>query len=455
MLRKSAIATKAEQTREAGLEPLPGASFRSRPRLYIDLDRWLGFKSVQTWLGGLIDEGQRKRIYDFARYGRWRAKKGLESDLDELIRICDEGTVKDLKRQAEELKAWLESDDFHGVKKSSRDRYEVDVRAFFRASMIDLPRFKIVVPVSEVQGLQLEQEVTGTKFLELVKRVLANGKLSIRGRSITLTIVQTFSDNSTLVKVHNFYLFPQLAKFFGTTDYHAWDLSLCPAGPVFFTRPKNVEAGHEPDPKRLPYTFMHRDGVQALIEWLDERKRQTGREIQVYSPAGPRFLPQSDPICIMADGRPMSARHPTNLFCESGKRARVNMPPTGAKQHQFQGSTKRYQYHPHECRDCGITLAKPFKVDPAALQLFTGHEIDKLGYDKSPWDDVEYYRMEYDKLGPALNVITGGEILVKREFESREKEIRTEFEALRRNFEELQARLLASQSDGSSHLPRT
>lgn len=109
----------------------------------------------------------------------------------------------------------------------SRDRYEVDVRAFFRASMIDLPKFKIVVPISEVQGLQLEQEVTGLKFLELVKRVLANGKLSIRGRSITLTIVQSFSDNSTLAKVHNLYMFPQLAKFFGTTDYHAWGLANC------------------------------------------------------------------------------------------------------------------------------------------------------------------------------------------------------------------------------------
>ena len=65
---------------------------------------------------------------------------GPGSDLDELIRKCDEGTVRDLKTQAEELKAWLESDDLHGVKKSSRDRYEVDVRAFFRTSIIDLPK---------------------------------------------------------------------------------------------------------------------------------------------------------------------------------------------------------------------------------------------------------------------------------------------------------------------------
>ncbi|HVB95084.1 MAG TPA: hypothetical protein VND41_00595 [Nitrososphaerales archaeon] len=276
MLRKSAIATKAQQTRENGFKPLPGASFRSRPKLYDDIEHWLSFKSVKTWLGGLNEDGQKKRIYDFARYCRWRQKNGMVSDLDKLIQICDEGTVKDLKKQAEQLKAWLESDDFYGIKKSSRDRYEVDVRAFFRASMIDLPKFKIVVPVSEVQGLRLEQEVTGLKFLDLVKKVLANGKLSVRGRSITLTIVQTFTDNSTLAKVHNVYMFPQLVRFFGTKDYLRWDLSRCPAGPIYFSRPKNVEAGHEADPKRLPYTFLHVDAVQALIDWLDERLVLTG-----------------------------------------------------------------------------------------------------------------------------------------------------------------------------------
>jgi hypothetical protein len=84
MLSKSALATKAEQTREAGLEPLPGASYRSRPRLYDELDHWLSFESGQTWLGGLNPDGQKKRIYDFARYCRWRKRMGYVHDLDEL-----------------------------------------------------------------------------------------------------------------------------------------------------------------------------------------------------------------------------------------------------------------------------------------------------------------------------------------------------------------------------------
>ncbi|MGH9920139.1 MAG: hypothetical protein ACRD6W_14895 [Nitrososphaerales archaeon] len=252
MVHKSATATKLEHTREKGLAPLPGASYRTKPRLYDDIDYWLSFKAVKTWLGGLNEDGQKKRIYDFARYWRWRKRKGMVHDLDQLIRICDEGTVRDLKKQAEELKAWLESDDFHGIKKSSRDRYEVDVRAFFRASMIELPKFKIIVPVNEAQGLQLEQEVTGTKFLELVKPVLANGKLSVRGRSITLFIVQTLTGNSTLAKVHNVYAFPQLAKFFGTADYHSWNLSRCPAGPSTSAGPNWSREGTSPTRRGCP-----------------------------------------------------------------------------------------------------------------------------------------------------------------------------------------------------------
>jgi len=366
MPRRSAVATKALSSQGPSL---PGRAFRDKPRIHHDMDHWLGFRSVKKWLGGLNEDGQRKRIYDFARYARWRARQGLEADLDELIRICDEGTVKDLKNQALELKAWLESDDFQGIKKSSRERYQVDVRAFYRASMIELPRFKIIVPTAEVQGLTLEQEVTGLKFLEMVKRVLANGRLTIRDRSVTLFIVQSFSDNSTLAKVHNYYMFPQLAKFFGTEDYHRWDVSRCPAGPIYFARPKLIEGGHEFDPKRLPYTFMHVDSVEALKDWLDERRSQMGADLRVHAPAGPRHLPTSDPIYVMTDGRPMLPRHPTNVFLESGKRAKVNVPPGGPKLRQFQGSTLRYSYHAHELRDVGITLAKSFEQGPKLVKI--------------------------------------------------------------------------------------
>jgi hypothetical protein len=214
---------------------LPGKAYAlAESRVYHDLDHWLSFNTIQTWLHGLNKDGQRKRLYDFARYMRWRKARGLVADPDELIRLCDEGTVRTLKAQALELKAWLESHEFAGRKKTSRDRHNVDIRAFCHAFMIELPRFKLNLPHGDSAGLVLEQEVTGLKFLEMVKKALANGKLSIRDRSITLTIVQSFADNSTLAKVHNYYMYPQLVSFFGTEDYRNWDLGKCPSADSSF-----------------------------------------------------------------------------------------------------------------------------------------------------------------------------------------------------------------------------
>ncbi|MGH9920138.1 MAG: hypothetical protein ACRD6W_14890 [Nitrososphaerales archaeon] len=65
---------------------------------------------------------------------------------------------------------------------------------------------------------------------------------------------------------------------------------------------------------------------------------------------------------------------------------------------------------------------------PVAVQLFAGHEIDSLKYEKSPWDFPDYYRNEYDKLGPALNVLTGKEQLLRQEFAGREAALTAQFE---------------------------
>lgn len=81
-------------------------------------------------------------------------------------------------------------------------------------------------------------------------------------------------------------------------------------------------------------------------------------------------------------------------------------------------------------------------MDPVAVQLFAGHEIDALKYEKSPWDFPDYFRNEYAKLGPALNVLTGKEQLLRQEFTGREAALTAQFEErLTRLEREMQARL--------------
>jgi hypothetical protein len=46
-------------------------------------------------------------------------------------------------------------------------------------------------------------------------------------------------------------------------------------------------------------------------------------------------------------------------------------------------------------------------VNPVASEFFLGHRIDKLGYDKSPEYDVDWFKREYMKVEPRLNLLSG------------------------------------------------
>jgi hypothetical protein len=66
-------------------------------------------------------------------------------------------------------------------------------------------------------------------------------------------------------------------------------------------------------------------------------------------------------------------------------------------------------------------------------------------------DDLhpEDFSKEYTKLEPWVS-LDPNEASIRGEYDTREKEIRTEFEALRKNFEELQARLQSAGTVRSS-----
>ena len=96
----------------------------------------------------------------------------------------------------------------------------------------------------------------------------------------------------------------------------------------------------------------------------------------------------------------------------------------------------RYPFHSHEVRDTLITLAKRNGADLSAANFFIGHTLDKYGYNKSPWDDPEYYRNEYMKISrPWLNPVSG-QVMQARE-EAKKETIST----LETKINSLEARL--------------
>jgi len=63
----------------------------------------------------------------------------------------------------------------------------------------------------------------------------------------------------------------------------------------------------------------------------------------------------------------------------------------------------RYRIHGHEFRDAFKTTCKVAGVDGAVAEFFIGHEIDSLGYDKSPWAYPEHFREQYLLAEPYLS----------------------------------------------------
>ena len=130
------------------------------------------------------------------------------------------------------------------------------------------------------------------------------------------------------------------------------------------------------------YTFIGEDGKKLIKEWMKIRP-DTG----------------VDALFVVFNKRsrmwtPLRGRLIGNMITKIAKRSGL-IKPNGL------GS-----YHAHEFRDLFKSLYTLNGVNSVASEFFLGHRIDKLGYDKSPEYDVEWFRREYMKVEPQLNLIS-------------------------------------------------
>lgn len=368
-----------------------------RRRIYSDVDTLRESQSVRVWLQGMKDGPHRKTaLYNLARYLRWRNKshdRRSTSGPDELINECLNGTNLTLVEHLRPLLEYCEGETFRSSALETRIKAFKDVNSFYRSNLVTLPKAKLRVK-DERKGVS--NEVTATQFLQFARKVMVKGRLSVRGRACLLVMLQSGMDASTLGDSFNFYAYPQLVEFFGTDEFTSWDSSRCPVR-VDLRRPKS---------SYRYYSFLDVDAIEALKDWLAKRVAIMEAPIRIHEPENPSSLPRSDPIFVHRSKLPMQPRTIGILFLQAGKHAGVNLPPI-VKPQEYKGATIRYPFHSHEVRDTLITLARRVKADPIAANWFVGHSIDKLKYDKSPWDDPEYFRAEYIKIArPHLNVAT-------------------------------------------------
>ncbi len=367
--------------------------------------------SVDRWLRGLAPDSRIGEANVLHRFLLFRRRKGLQSDPDALIEEMKNGTNETRIQHLQTLLDWVEGErdgEFSYCKPRTIRGYYRSVRGFYAHNLLELPRHAPNLPDENGDGeVEVSTEPTADEFLKLVRRVLDSGKLSVRDRSIVLTKVQGLFDNKVLCQVFNYVAFPQLAKHFGTEDFRLWDEAKVPVR-LDVVRTKT---GYQ------HYTFLDRDAIAALKEWLAVREAMLGK-IKVYPARDPKNHPRSDPVYVTkneGEARPLRNTYVSTLFNRFGRRAGVNLPAPRDGLPPEKGGTRHYPFHAHEVRDTGITIARSLGVDREVVEFFAGHNIDRMGYDKSPKNDPAHFREQYAKLAPHLNVVSGRVELARRE----------------------------------------
>lgn len=381
-------------------------------------DALLNKASVKRWLRGVAPDNRIKEANVLHRFLLFRRRKGLESDPDVLIEQMDKGSNQTRREHLQVLLDWVEGereDEFKWCAPRTIRGYYRSVRGFYAHNLVDLPRHVPNLPDQNGDGeVRVSQETTANEYLKMVRQVIDSGKLSVRDRSVVLTKVQGLFDNKTLCRVFNYVAFPQLVKHFGTDDFRLWDEKKVPVR-VDVVRTKT---GYH------HYTFLDRDAIVALKEWLAVREGQAGK-IKVYPSRDQKALPHSDPIYVTKsdlEAKPLRSVYVSTLFNRFGRRAGVNPPTPRDGLPPEKGGKRRYPFHAHEVRDTGITIARSIGVPREVVEFFAGHNIDRMGYDKSPKNDPEHFRQQYAKLARFLNVVSGEREQIEADYQKRLEE---------------------------------
>jgi integrase len=148
------------------------------------------------------------------------------------------------------------------------------------------------------------------------------------------------------------------------------------------------------------YTFIGEDAKTQLNEWMGKRREMLQKAGQADSDflffnwrRGGRQSFRSSLVPVTGN---TIGKMVTSLI------KKLDL----VKEPEEKSPGTRYYIHGHEFRDCFKSLCTPAGVNKVASEFFLGHPIDRLGYDKSPQTDVAFFRGEYRKVEPGLNIVS-------------------------------------------------
>jgi len=319
---------------------------------------------VREWAESLPKRSSATYAYYLLRYLRWCRENGYWSSAEEMLE--DLRSKGDAERHVKALKEFISS--LKTGRKDRRNNWYV-VRNFYEFYGLRLPR------PPRAETLRLFRPSDADKLRALESRPLSVEEV----RRLVLNAPQPYK--AAIMVVFQSGMGRSEFDQFNTVTWRRIVDQLERPGPVRIDLVREKTSREE---VRRYYTFIGGDAKALIREWLSIRPK-----VDV------------DALFVVKDKR-KDEYVPLTGVTLSGKVTLLAKKLGIAKDNGL----KRYHVHLHEFRDLFKSLCTLSGVNQVASEFFLGHVIDRLGYDKSPLYDEEWFRREYLKVEPKLNVIS-------------------------------------------------
>jgi len=313
------------------------------------------------------------RLY-VERYLDWLRGEKLFDGAEGLLRDYDVRRGREQAEHVDLLKRWLR------VLGGSRMRREIAyyaVRNFYEFHHLPLPK------LSRAERRAMFRVSEGDIQRKMEDKVITREEL----RSVLLECTQPY--RSILLLMFQMGMGQAEFQYFNTHGWRGLTEQLRGEGPVkvdLYRQKMSTDRVHK------YFTFIGQDGKEAIIRWLPQRTRI----LKTAAAVSPKA---QSALFIVYTRKENQVTAPTRGSIWKAMR-------TAAIKIGFREPTGYNRFKPHNLRDAFRSFCQINGVKDAAAELFLGHEIDSLRYDKSPELSPNHFRDEYLKVEPQLNIFS-------------------------------------------------
>ncbi|MHA1974807.1 MAG: hypothetical protein ACTSW1_17550 [Candidatus Hodarchaeales archaeon] len=312
-----------------------------------------GWRSVEVWRSRLGETTAYHNVNRLELYLEYlcESEPGFHGfSPDDLVRFQIHASNLDRYLILDTVQRWVDS--IPNLRAGSKKGYYSSIRSFFMHNRAELP----TDPGYRIRSSK--PPVKNRLTVDILKQVVLASKP--RYQAIFMIMFQAGLDEASFIHWSMNGLESTLQQ-----------LRKKPDGPIMIELPgrkhtKNIENF---------YTFFGYDGVKLLRNYLEKRGTAPGPIFKVSKKAMIKYWTRQ-------------------------------LKRLGYIKQKGSSRGNRYGYNLHRLRSLFRSRWRISGVDVELAEFFMGHEIDKLGYDKSPWLNTEWYEDQYIAAQPWLNILS-------------------------------------------------